>query len=96
MNDLTHDDSSDLGEEDRAHWDCLPDDPINHEHTLVVGCLLPATCLAGDTIHYTCECYTAEMADAYDEAMQHANDAMTPRESSHDAPDTSPLSHSPF
>jgi hypothetical protein len=36
------------------------------------------------------------MADAYDEAMQHANDAMTPRESSHDAPDTSPLSHSPF
>lgn len=89
MNDLTQDDSSDLGEEDRAHWDCLPDDPINHEHTLVVGCLLPATCLADDTIHYTCECYTAEMADAYDEAM-------TPRESSHDAPDTSPLSHSPF
>lgn len=66
----THNDPSDEGEEDHANWDGLPDEPIDEDDTLVFGCLFPDTCLAGYHHHDTCACYTAEMADAYDEAME--------------------------
>jgi hypothetical protein len=70
MPDPPEGDPLELDEYEHAYWDNLSDDPIDDEHTLVVGCFFPATCLAGYHTHYTSECYTAEEADAYDEAME--------------------------
>lgn len=70
MPDPPEGDPLELDEYEHAYWDNLSDDPIDDEHTLVVGCFFPATCLAGYPTHYTSECYTAEEADAYDEAME--------------------------
>jgi hypothetical protein len=57
-----------IGDDDITEGEPLPDD--DHDADFTIGCLFGNRCLCADSMHYTVDCYTVEIAEEFNRVMR--------------------------